>query len=78
MASDAPEPRVNVPPLAVSVRVSVVLAVGVLAGLLLACGGGNDEDATPTVLDDMAVTIEIIGFQYRPPNLSVPVGATVT
>ena len=78
MTSDAPEPRSNTLPLAVFVGAIVVLAVGVLAGLLLSPGSGNDEDATPTVLDDLAVAIEISGFRYMPPNLSVPVGATVT
>ena len=78
MTSDGPEPRSNTLPLAVFVGAIVVLAVGVLAGLLLSSGSGNDEDATPTVLDDLAVTIEISGFRYGPPNLSVPVGATVT
>ena len=76
--SDAPEPRANTLPLAVFVGAVVVLAVGVLAGLALSSGSGNDEDATPTVLDDLAVTIDIRDFRYRPPNLSVPVGATVT
>ena len=78
MTSDAPKPRANTLALAVFVGAIVVLAVAVLAGLALSSGSGNDEDATPTVLDDLAVTIEVIGFQYRPPNLSVPVGATVT
>ncbi len=78
MTSDAPKPRANTLALAVFVGAIVVLAVAVLAGLALSSGSGNDEEATPTVLDDLAVTIEIIGFQYRPPNLSVPVGATVT
>ena len=78
MRSDAPEPWSSTLPLAVFVGAIVVLAVGVLAGLALSSGSGNDEDATPTVLDDLAVTIEIDGFRYRPPNLSVPVGATVT
>ncbi len=76
--SDAPEPRASTLPLAVFVGAIVVLAVGVLGGLLLSSGSANDEDATPTVIDDLAVTIEIDGFRYRPPNLSVPVGATVT
>ena len=78
MTSDAPEPRSNTLPLAVFVGAIIVLAVGVLAGLLLSSGSGNDEDATPTVLNDLAVTIEISGFRYMPPNLSAPVGATVT
>ncbi len=78
MTSDAPKPRANTLALAVFVGAIVVLAVAVLAGLALSSGSGNDEDATPTVIDELAVTIEIIGFQYRPPNLSVPVGATVT
>ena len=78
MTSDAPEPRSNTLPLAVFVGAIIVLAVGVLAGLLLSSGSGNDEDATPTVLNDLAVTIEISSFRYGPPNLSVPVGATVT
>ncbi len=78
MTSDAPKTRGNMLALAVFVGAIVVLAVAVLAGLALSSGSGNDEDATPTVLDELAVTIEIIGFQYRPPNLSVPVGATVT
>ena len=78
MTTDAPEPRANTLPLAVFVAAIVVLAVGVLAGLALSSGSGGDEDATPTVLDDLAVTIEISGFRYQPPNLSVPVGATVT
>lgn len=77
MTSDA-EPRPNTLPLAVFVGAIVVLAVGVLAGLLLSSGSGNDEDATPTVLDDLSVTIEISDFRFQPPNLSVPVGATVT
>ncbi len=78
MTSDRPEPRANTLALAVFVGAITVLAVAVLVGLTLSSGSGNDEDATPTVLDDLDVTIEIIGFQYRPPNLSVPVGATVT
>jgi plastocyanin len=78
MTSDAPKPRANTLPLAVFVGAIVVLTVAVLAGLALSSGSGNDEDATPTVIDGLSVTIEIIGFQYRPPNLSVPVGATVT
>ncbi len=78
MTSDAPEPQANTLPLAVFVGAIVVLAVGVLAGLALSSGSGSDEDATPTVLDDLAVTIEISGFRYQLPNLSVPVGATVT
>ncbi|MCH7488756.1 MAG: cupredoxin family copper-binding protein [Chloroflexi bacterium] len=78
MTSDAPKPRANTLALAVFAGAITVLAVAVLVGLALSSGSGNDEDATPTVLDDLAVTIEIIGFQYRPPNLSVPVGATVT
>jgi plastocyanin len=76
--SDKPEPLANTLPLAVFAGAIVVLAVAVLLGLALSSGSGNDDDATPTVLDDQTVTIEIIGFQYRPPNLSVPVGATVT
>ena len=76
--SDEPEPRSNTLPLAVFVGAIVVLAVGVLAGLLLSSASGNDEDATPTVLDDLAVTIEISSFRFQPPNVSVPVGATVT
>ncbi len=78
MRSDAPEPWSSTLPLAVFVSAIVVLAVGVLAGLLLSSGSANDEDATPTVLDDLAVTIDIRDFQFRPPNLSVPAGATVT
>ncbi len=76
--SDAPEQRANTLALAVFVGAIVVLAVGVLAGLLLSSASGNDEDATPTVLDDLAVTIEISSFRFQPPNVSVPVGATVT
>ena len=56
----------------------VVIAVAVVAGLLLSSGSVDDEDATPTALDDLAVTIDIRDFRYQPPNLSVPVGATVT
>ncbi len=78
MTSDAPEPRANTLALAVFVSAIVVLAVAVLAGLALSSGSGNDEGATPTVIDDLSVTIEIDGFRYRPPNLSLPVGATVT
>ncbi len=78
MTTDAPEPRASTLPLAVFVGAIVVLAVGVLGGLLLSSGSANDEDVTATVIDDLAVTIEIDGFRYRPPNLSVPVGATVT
>ena len=76
--SDGPEPRASTLPLAVFVGAIVVLAVGVLGGLLLSSGSANDEDVTATVIDDLEVTIEIDGFRYRPPNLSVPVGATVT
>ena len=65
-------------PLAVFVGAIVVMAVGVLAGLLLSSGSANDEDATPTVLDDLAVTIDIRDFRFQPPNVSVPAGATVT
>ncbi len=78
MRSDPPEPWSSRLPLAVFVGSIVVLAVGVLAGLLLSPGSGNGEDATPTVLDDLAVTIDIRDFRFQPPNLSVPVGATVT
>jgi plastocyanin len=78
MTSDAPKPRSNTLPLAVFVGAIVVLAVAVLAGLLLSSGSEGDEDATPTVFDDLAVTVEIRDFRYQPPNLSVPVGATVT
>jgi len=78
MTTETPEPRANTLPLAVFVGAIVVLAVAVLGGLLLSSGSANDENATPTVIDDLAVTIEIDGFRYRPPNLSVPVGATVT
>jgi len=78
MTSDAPEPWSNTLPLAVFVGAIVVLGVAMLAGLLLSSGSGGDEDATPTVLDDLAVTIEIDGFRYRPANLSMPVGATLT
>ena len=78
MTADAPEPRANTLPLAVFVGSIVVLAVAVLGGLLLSSGSASDEDATPTVIDDLAVTIEISDFRYQPPNLSVPVGATVT
>ena len=78
MTSEAPEPRSNTLALAVFVGAIIVFAVAVLAGLLLSSGSGNDADATPTVLDELAVTIEIGGFRYRPPNLSLPVGATVT
>ena len=78
MTSDAPKPLANTLPLAVFAGAIMVLAVAVLLGLALSPGSGNDEDATPTVLNDQTVTIEIIGFQYRPRNLSVPVGATVT
>ena len=76
--SEAEEPQANTLPLALFVGAIAVLAVAVLAGLLLSSGSGGDEDATPTVLDDLAVTIEIDDFRFQPPNVSVPVGATVT
>ncbi len=78
MTDDVPGPRANTLPLAVFAGAIVVLAVGVLAGLLFSSSSGNDEDATPTVLDELAVTIEIRGFRFHPPNLSVPRGANVT
>lgn len=78
MTGDAPAPRANTLPLAVFVGAIAVLAVAVLAGLLLSSGSDGDEDATPTVLNDLAVTIEIRDFRFEPPNVSVPVGATVT
>lgn len=78
MTADAPRPGTNTLPLAVFVGSIVVLAVGVLAGLALSSGSGNDDDATPTVLDDLALTIEIHDFRFDPPNVSVPAGATVT
>ena len=78
MTTHAPEPRANTLPLALFVGAIAVLAVGMIAGLMLSSGSGSDDGATPTVLDDLDVTIEIIGFQYRPPNVLVPVGATVT
>ena len=78
MTSDAPKPRANTLALAVFAGAITVLAVAVLVGLALSSGSGNDEDAPPTVLDDLAVTTELIGVLYRQPNRSVPVGATVT
>ncbi len=78
MTAETPEPRANRLPLAVFVGSIVVLAVAVLAGLAFSSGSGDDAAATPTVIDDLAVTIEISDFRFQPPNLSVPAGATVT
>jgi plastocyanin len=41
-------------------------------------GGGSDESAGPTSVDDLGVTIDIHDFAYHPSNVSVPRGAQVT
>jgi plastocyanin len=65
-------------PLAIFVGAIAIITTGLLAGLLLSAGGGGDADATPTVLDDTEVSIDIRDFEFQPPNVSVPAGATVT
>jgi plastocyanin len=50
----------------------------VLTATVAACGGGDDDDdaASAAATDDASVTIELVAF--KPPELSVDAGATVT
>lgn len=64
-------------PLAVFVAAVVVLGIAVLVALLVSGGSDDDTEATPTIIDTTAVTIDIEDFKFNPANVSVPAGAMV-
>jgi plastocyanin len=57
-------------------RLLAVLTIAVLAGLLLVGCGSGSGTTTTAVGDQLQVTID--GFAFTPPELTVPVGSTVT
>ncbi|HUF54035.1 MAG TPA: cupredoxin family copper-binding protein [Dehalococcoidia bacterium] len=70
----------SMPMIIVIGAILIAVLVAVPAAILLA-GGSSDSDgrdATPTVIDQQRVTINIRDFKFDPSNVIVTVGSTVT
>jgi plastocyanin len=58
--------------------VLVVLVVSAILGVIFGERGEDRSDDTPTIVQGMAVTIDIEDFNFDPGHVSVPAGASVT
>ena len=56
----------------------LTLAVAVLAVVAVACSGGHDSSNAPMTVGGMTNTVDIKSMDYKPGNLQVPVGASIT
>ena len=77
--TDEPEPKRSHWPIIIVVVSIIVLAVTAVVGVHFSSTSGSaPASIQATSVDTMHVTIDISSYEYRPGNLSVPRGATVT
>jgi len=70
--------RVPIPRRSLMRVIPTAAAAVVTAGLLVACDGDRDTSGDPLTVGGMEETVVIEDFKFKPGNLQVPAGASVT
>lgn len=76
--SETPRPTTsNFIPVPIFVISLIVIGVTVALGFALSSGQGDGSNEEAFIVNETRVTVEISDYDYLPPNISIPLGATV-